>query len=64
MERQRRPRSVANAIGPENEKSDYQQYELSGKEFNVPSGKHYEDIIRAHMKKLKKENVTDRDEKK
>ncbi|MBO4749516.1 MAG: hypothetical protein J5546_04305 [Lachnospiraceae bacterium] len=57
MERKSGSRDVHNAARPENAKSDYQQYELSGKEFNEPSGMHYEDVIREHMKKVKNQDA-------
>ena len=59
MERKSRLRDPHNAARPENAKSDYQQYELSGKDFNVPSGMHYEDVIRDHMKKVKNKSATE-----
>ncbi|MBP5264204.1 MAG: hypothetical protein J6Z33_07530 [Lachnospiraceae bacterium] len=64
MERKSRLRDSHNAARPENAKSDYQQYELSGKDFNVPSGMHYEDVIREHMKKVKNQDATQCEAKK
>lgn len=54
MEKQPKPQEGGTVKKRKSANSDNQKYELNGKEFHDPDGKHYEDVIREHMKKIKK----------
>jgi len=54
MEQQTKPQEGTTAGKRQSVNSENQKYELNGKEFHDPDGKHYENVIREHMKKIKK----------
>jgi|GEM_PF-6200259 len=54
MEKQAKPQEGDTVKKRKSANSDNQKYELNGKEFHDPDGKHYENVIREHMKRIKK----------
>ena len=54
MEKQGKPQEGGTVKKRKSANSEGQKYELNGKEFHDPDGKHYENVIREHMKRIKK----------